>query len=377
MAHISESGLGAAKGRKMGTPRVSIIIPAFNAGCFIQDTLASLADQTLSDFEVLIVDDGSCDTTREIAEIFRRDDPRFRVLTNIGKGVSRARNLGLATSCGEYVAFLDADDLLPSNSLKLRADWLDANPSCELVSCMWDVIGPNNEEFGLTMGRLSAPRDFSKAFELPAHICAIMGRGNLMRRLGFDPDRSHGEDYDYLVRLLRSGLVLHPLHEVAFHYRWHGASAVGANALRHISNVVDVMDQFLLPANGRLVDADFVRGWLPDSVVPRQLALWYLVGVQLVLSDAADHLLDQVVEKADALVDASRTPPALLTPADLWVSSVRAVLRPLGSRELALAVAHRTVPLLDFADRLRLHVPFGYVVRELVDAAQGQLDRAA
>lgn len=99
-------------------PKVTIIIPAFNAGAFIFETLESLKNQTLKEFEAIIVDDKSTDNTTAIAGEFIKHDDRFKLIKNIHKrGVAGARNSGLDIASSNWVCFLDSDDLLDKNSL--------------------------------------------------------------------------------------------------------------------------------------------------------------------------------------------------------------------------------------------------------------------
>ena len=100
-------------------PAISVIVPARDVAEYIGDSLRSLSTQTFADFEALIVDDGSTDGTREIIETFCAGHARFTAIFNDGQGVGAARNAGLDRARGEYVAFLDGDDLYFPNTLAL------------------------------------------------------------------------------------------------------------------------------------------------------------------------------------------------------------------------------------------------------------------
>jgi len=100
-------------------PAISVIVPARDVAEYIGDSLRSLSMQTFVDFEALIIDDGSTDGTREIIETFCADDARFTAIFNDGQGVGAARNAGLDSARGEYIAFLDGDDLYFPNTLAL------------------------------------------------------------------------------------------------------------------------------------------------------------------------------------------------------------------------------------------------------------------
>jgi CDP-glycerol glycerophosphotransferase len=94
-------------------PKLSVVVPIYNVEDYLDECLRSLAAQTFGDFEAVLVDDGSTDESAAIAERFAAADPRFRVVRQPNGGLSRARNTGTAEARGEYLAFLDSDDVLP------------------------------------------------------------------------------------------------------------------------------------------------------------------------------------------------------------------------------------------------------------------------
>ncbi len=106
----------------MSKPSISIIIPAYNAQEYIRECLESVLAQTFTDFEVIVVNDGSTDSTLEIANEFAAKDARIRILSQKNQGVSYARNKAIEASNSEWVTFLDSDDTLPSNGLQRLYD---------------------------------------------------------------------------------------------------------------------------------------------------------------------------------------------------------------------------------------------------------------
>lgn len=98
-------------------PKVSVIVPAYNVSKYIQEALISLEKQTFSDFEVLIVDDGSTDDTAAVVQKFTRRDSRFKLLQKANGGLSSARNYGISHAQGEYIALLDGDDVYHKDKL--------------------------------------------------------------------------------------------------------------------------------------------------------------------------------------------------------------------------------------------------------------------
>lgn len=104
---------------KQYSPKVSVIVPAYNVEDYIEDTIMSILAQTLSDIEVIVIDDGSTDGTFNVLNRIKNKDSRVRVATRPNTGVSGARNDGLDMASAEYVCFVDSDDLITSNMLEV------------------------------------------------------------------------------------------------------------------------------------------------------------------------------------------------------------------------------------------------------------------
>ena len=92
-------------------PTISIILPVYNAGNYLRDTLDSVLEQTYSDFELIAVNDGSTDNSLAILQEYKEKDDRIFIIDKSNSGVSDTRNIGIAHAKGEYIAFLDADDV--------------------------------------------------------------------------------------------------------------------------------------------------------------------------------------------------------------------------------------------------------------------------
>ena len=116
-------------------PRVSVIVPVYNAERFIAECIESVLDQTLASFELIVVDDGSVDGSASIVEGYARADARIRPLRHPegeNRGVSRSRELAVAHARGDYVAVLDADDVFEPQKLRRQTEELDLRPHCVL-----------------------------------------------------------------------------------------------------------------------------------------------------------------------------------------------------------------------------------------------------
>ena len=99
-------------------PKISIIIPVYNAEKYLKICVDSILNQTFKDFELILIDDGSSDTSKEICEQYIKLDNRVKVIEQSNKGVSVARNNGLENSCGEYIMFCDSDDWIEEECLE-------------------------------------------------------------------------------------------------------------------------------------------------------------------------------------------------------------------------------------------------------------------
>src|SRR4028119_1857024 len=122
-------------------PKVSVIIPAYNAMAYLPETLESVINQTFTDFEVLIINDGSPDGIVEWASEIK--DSRVKLISQENQGLSGARNTGIWSSQGEYLAFLDADDIWEPTKLEKQVQCLDKNLDVGMVSSGISTIDPN------------------------------------------------------------------------------------------------------------------------------------------------------------------------------------------------------------------------------------------
>lgn len=124
---------------------VSIIIPCYNAGKYLGECLDSVLNQDERDFEVIIIDDGSSDHTLSVAAEYAQRDPRIHVYHQENKGVSAARNLGLAHARGKWVTFVDGDDLIAPDMLSVMLHAADSNT--DMVVCAHETFGDTHDCF--------------------------------------------------------------------------------------------------------------------------------------------------------------------------------------------------------------------------------------
>jgi glycosyltransferase involved in cell wall biosynthesis len=114
-------------------PRFSVVMPVFNVEAYVAEAVQSVLNQTFVDFELLIIDDGATDRSREICEGFA--DPRIKIIEQPNRGLAGARNTGIAYARGDYIALLDSDDRWDPKKLALHVIHLDANPDVGVSYC--------------------------------------------------------------------------------------------------------------------------------------------------------------------------------------------------------------------------------------------------
>lgn len=183
-------------------PTISVIIPAYNAECTILETIVSVQQQTFSDFELIIINDGSTDRTLELLNTVQ--DPRLKIFTYKNGGVAMARNRGIAHATGEFIAFLDADDLWTPDKLELQLAALQQHPEAGVAyswTCNMDEQGksfyPGEPIYfeGDVYANLLV-RNFI------AHGSNILVRRQAIELVGeFDPTLTYGEDWEFYLRL--------------------------------------------------------------------------------------------------------------------------------------------------------------------------------
>ena len=184
-------------------PRVSILIPVYDVERYLPATLSSVSSQTFGDFEVICVDDGSQDSSAQILERSRREDPRIQVVTQENLGVSVARNEAIRRASGDYIAFLDADDVMHPQFLELMLQAIEKTEA-DFVWCDFQEIDDQEVVTRFPHNRLPPTlRCWSDVFDvfvarrpnLSVNLWNKLYRADLIRRGSFPPGIRFGQDY--------------------------------------------------------------------------------------------------------------------------------------------------------------------------------------
>ncbi|MEG5171860.1 glycosyltransferase [Microcoleus sp. B3-D7] len=223
--------------------RVSVIIPTFNCDCYILRAVESVIDQTYQDWEIIVVDDGSTDNTRQILE------PYYDLIQYVyqeNQGAAIARNRGCELAKGEFLAFLDSDDFFLPEKLEKQIACFDADPTLDLVQTGWLIVDKKDEGIYGVKPWEEAPQLDLQSLVLYKSVrsSALMLRREWWERLGgFDPRFSLAEDLDFVLRLALKGCNLVWLKEILTCYRHHDSNLISSGS-KVMKNMEIVMEQF-------------------------------------------------------------------------------------------------------------------------------------
>jgi glycosyltransferase involved in cell wall biosynthesis len=197
----------------MKSPSVTVIVAVFNGEAFVRDALASIRQQTVAPFETIVVDDGSTDRTAE----FVQTEPGVTLIRQQNSGASAARNAAIARASGEWVAFLDADDLWLPHKLELQLALATAQPELEIV------LGGHLPflEKDTTCPRWLNPRQLSEGAETFISSVILAKRTLFSRIGGFNESVMFAEDFEWIARARAAGVKMAAVPEIVFHKRVH------------------------------------------------------------------------------------------------------------------------------------------------------------
>lgn len=183
-------------------PLVSVVIPVYNAENTIAETIESVIKQTFTDFELVIINDGSTDNSSGILYSFT--DKRIRIIDIENSGASSARNLGIDNTCGKYISFIDSDDLWEESKIEKQLNALQINKDCEVVYSWTMYIDENGDKL-----HPIKPVDFTGDVYKKMLINNFIGSGsNILAKRDavisagkFDSELTYAEEWDLFIRL--------------------------------------------------------------------------------------------------------------------------------------------------------------------------------
>lgn len=242
--------------KNVNTPLVTVFMPAFNGEAYIEKAIQSVLDQSFTNFELLIINDGSTDGTLEIIGKFT--DPRIRLVHNDGnKGLTFTRNRGIEEAKGQYIAILDCDDIAMPDRLKAQITFLDSNPEIAICGGQAITIDESGKQTG-DLNVIAGEKNISP--ELVFHNTftnsTLMIKRSAMLEAGGYRDYSPAEDYDLSYRIALHHPVAN-LNEVLVAYRLHSNNISKAQHEKALSAELRIIENIHtnlgIPTNENLI----------------------------------------------------------------------------------------------------------------------------
>ena len=251
---------------------ISIIVPVYSVEKYLGECIDSILRQTYENFELILVDDGSPDDSGKICDKYAERDERIKVIHKENGGVSSARNTGLDNAKGEYITFVDSDDIIDNRYLELmykriveadsdmcfcRFDRLEGNSFFKIKEGMFPPFcNCNNRE---QMASLLS-RFFTLKNNLLGSSCRILYKAKKIKGNVFNEKLKIGEDLIYVIRCILKSETICSIKEELYHYRYNFGSATLSYRKRYLENNIALyneVDDLRLPIEGNILDTYF------------------------------------------------------------------------------------------------------------------------
>jgi glycosyltransferase involved in cell wall biosynthesis len=231
-------------------PAISVVIPVFNGEKTIRETVNSVLNQTFSDFELIVINDGSTDSTLEILDSIQ--DSRLKVISYSNAGLAASRNRGITHATGEFISFLDADDLWLPEKLAEQLKALQTNPEAAVAYSWTDYINAESQ-FLQSGSHISVSGDvFSKLIVINFIESGsnVLIRKSALNEVGnFDEALTAAEDWDMFLRLAaRYHFVAVPLS----HILYRRTNSMSSNVTRQENECLKVLERAYVKAPASL-----------------------------------------------------------------------------------------------------------------------------
>lgn len=228
--------------------KVSVIIPAYNGDRYIGEAIESILSQTYNDYEIIVVDDGSTDNTRQVIQQYGN---KIQYFSQTNQGVAASRNLGLTKAQGEYIAFLDQDDIFLPHKLASQVTLLEQNPSLGIANSGWQIVNQQGETKAAVKPWVEIPE--LKLANLiiwkPVFLGAMLFRRSWLERTeGFNTTLEQTPDVDLVLRLVAVGCAAGWVQQTTVKYRQHEANA-SRNTLLQAQELDQILERFFTQSN--------------------------------------------------------------------------------------------------------------------------------
>lgn len=222
----------------------TVLVPAFNCSGFINECLDSILNQSFTDYEIIIIDDGSTDTT--LKQISEYNDKRIRVIKNDNnRGIVYSLNLGIDHAEGKYIVRMDADDIMLGDRIKQQIDFLEANLEFGLVGSTYNIIDKaGNFKKHVKLVEDPSYLKLGILFRNQFHHSAITMRTELVRKLRYSEDFLFCEDHDLWIRFSEIVPIAN-LSATHLAYRWHQNNTCHVKQMELRQSVIGLLSREL------------------------------------------------------------------------------------------------------------------------------------
>ena len=208
----------------MTTKKISIIVPCYNQAKYLDESLQSVLNQSFTDWECIIVNDGSTDTTEVVSNDWIKKDSRFKYIFQDNGGLSSARNLGIKKAESEFILPLDADDKIGEDYLELAYQVFQEHKDLKVVYCEVTKFGDSDELWKLPEFSL-----YNLSRKNMIFCSALFRKKDWELVGGFDVNMIHGwEDWEFWISMLKNGGLVKKIESVQFYYRVKDVSMLKA-----------------------------------------------------------------------------------------------------------------------------------------------------
>lgn len=241
-------------------PKVSVVMAVYNGARYLREAVESILNQTFSDFEFVIIDDGSVDGTAEILHYYAQRDERIRIHRQTNQKLIAALNMGFEMAQGVYIARMDADDVSLPERLARQVDFLDAHPEIGVLGTGFQIM----DGYGNTSHTVHFPKQHGVLRWYLCFYCPIVHPSVMMRREiveqagGYDADMVHAEDYD-LWRRLSCVTRLSNLQDTLLQLRKHDVNVSNVHVSEQRRNAIRISTQMISHILNEEVPAGIVQ----------------------------------------------------------------------------------------------------------------------
>ena len=264
--------------KKSSMPLLTVLMPVYNAEKFLAESINSILSQTYSNFELLILDDGSTDNSLKIIKVYAKEDKRIKILVNkTNQGEARCRNILLKNSKTKFIAWMDSDDISLEDRLQTQMDFLKQNPKIDAVGVQYSAFGSSGNipanftsHFSLSDLEIKTNFIFGYDFFFPSSLIRI--KKIKLHHLFFDINYklSTGVDQQYIIDCFPF-MKFANIDRVLYQYRQHAHQIMKVNQKQILNNATVIIRKHLLRFNIK-TDLETIKmflNWNDDEVSPQ------------------------------------------------------------------------------------------------------------